>query len=403
MAHAAEVGLAFLPDGRSINISYGVPLAPTDPHECAELSLRIEKVKKQISEAHSECLKSYPSGGISTYLGKDACSSSACQSLHTAGSDISARGEVAGCYRQVDAARFKSPATPVSGDFSHEIRALARGPISALKSWVRDKMAGSISEVFGTYGISEEAARTGFGNQTGTARVSERDAKRALGAAGGTAKLYSTAVAVQKACESEGAGVAEVCRTEIQQSVQSLSAQVQGQIRADPVVGLIQSAMLERLASIQRQSAASLSDTLARAGDGEFKVIDSRQFPNQGPSTGTAAVEIDERAAAESRALIQSRRDEEKRMVEQAQQRQRENVARAEQRAQERQQAEATRQMLEAMTGGSGGSGRSRSQAEEPKKVKGCWSGESVCSSDDSKCIAEQKAERARLPRCRGG
>lgn len=398
LVYAAEIGFAFFPNGRSLNIAYSVPFAPVDPKQCAELSLRIEKVKGQISEAHSECLKAHPGGGNSTYLGKDPCSSPACQSLHTSGNDISERGEVAECYRQVDS-RSKSPATSDAGDFSDEIRALARGPKSAVKSWVRDKMARSIADVFGTHGISVKAAKTGLGAQSGIARVSDKDAKLALAVVGGTAKLYSTTNALHKACRSEGASVADVCQGEIQQSVQNLSSMVPNQIRSDPAVRLIQSAMLERLASIQRQTTASLSDALTKAGDGEFKVIDSEQFPNQSPSVGTTVVKIDEGLrAAESQVLIQSRKDNERRMIDQAERQQSENVARAEQRAQERQQVEIQRQMLESMT-----SSRSRSRSPDTRKAAECWSAESVCSGTDSKCIAESRERRARLTRCKGG
>jgi hypothetical protein len=45
-----------------------------------------------------------------------------------------------------------------------------------------------------------------------------------------------------------------------------------------------------------------------------------------------------------------------------------------------------------------------RLQAKEPlTKSRGCWTAETVCSSDDSKCIAENNSARARLPRCKGG
>ena len=47
------------------------------------LSLRNEKVKRQIRAADWKCLKSYPGGGTSTYLGRDACSSPACQWLRS--------------------------------------------------------------------------------------------------------------------------------------------------------------------------------------------------------------------------------------------------------------------------------------------------------------------------------
>ncbi len=390
---ADQLGLAFFPDGRSINLGYSVPYRPTDPKECAQLSLRIDKLKQQISEAHSECLKSYPGGGRSNYLGKHPCSAPACQSLHTAGADISSRDEVSECYRQVDAARSKAPATASGGeDFTHEIRAIASGPKSALVVWIRDKMASSISHVFGTHGPSEQVGRAGV------ARVREKDSKLALGVAGGTAKLYSTANALYDACKSAGASVAAVCQAEIKESVQNLSRRVPAQMRSDPAVRLIQSAMLERLASIQRQTMASISDTLAKAGDSEFKVIDREEFANQPPAGQAADPQANDRRSEESQALVRSRQDAERRMVAEGEERVRAYMERQEQRDQERQQLEMQRQRSESPSGS-----RRSSRSEDTKSTGGCWSNEAVCPSSDSKCIAKHEARRARLPRCKGG
>ncbi len=398
-AFAAEVGIALLPDGRSISTAYSVPIGPKDPQECRDLSLRIDEVRKKLSDAHSECLKTSSSGGFSTHVGPDRCSSPACQSLHSAGSTIAARGEVAACYQQVDEWRKTATPSVTAPDFSHEIRAVARGPVTALRSWIGDKVSFAISDAIGTYGAGPESPQTGTEARKGIPIVSPKDARALTRAAFVTAKVYSITMALQSACRAEGSAVAEVCHDETLQSVRSFSGMARNSTRADPVVRLVQSAMLERLDAVHRQAMASLTDTLAQTGD--FRVIDRSEFPNQ----GSAAAEGPETRVGDSEALIRARREEERRLVREESQRIEDSRARAEQRAQERQRAEATRQVLEAITGGSGGSGSPSSdrRGEKPAEGRRCWSSEVVCSAGDSKCIAALRAERARLPRCKGG
>ena len=250
--------------GRVVRVDVAPPFAPTDRAECEAFRTEHQRLLKELAQAHDECLKGAATGGGGSAFRADGrkvsiCSKPACQALHTGRDDLreSIERGTRQCLQAVaeaDAARRSTGQSnaavgdqpvrePDHAGFGSALRRIAAGPTAAVRRLVGQQAGKAIDHVFGP------AAPVVRGT---------------VNAAAAGALLWDHTQRIRRHCSATGRGaVARACDHELLDTFESLSQRVPVQLRTDPAIGLIQQAMLARLAVVMRETAAQL-ETLER-------------------------------------------------------------------------------------------------------------------------------------------
>jgi hypothetical protein len=250
--------------GRVVDVDVAPPFAPTDRAECEAFRDEHQRLLKELERAHDECLKGAATGGSGSAFSAggskvSTCSKPACQGLHTGRDDLREainRGsrQCLEAVAEADAARRstgRANAAIGSGDarepdhasFGEALRRVAAGPAAGVRRLVRQQVGRVIDHVFGP------AAPIVRG---------------ALDAGAGGTMLWDHTHRIRGQCSRTGRGtVARECDRELIDTFESLSQRVPVRLRTDPAIGLIQQAMLARLAVAMREVSHQL-DTLER-------------------------------------------------------------------------------------------------------------------------------------------
>lgn len=252
-AHATRVVIK----GRVIDSKVEAPQFPTSRAECTQFNNDIGDLIKTVHEEHEVCLAD--KGNASESNG-GTCSKAACQKLHDAGDELTkARSKG---YSECNAAvneRQRSDRWASSGygtDMEAFVSAIKSGPISALKSIVKDEINNIIER---TFGYASPAVKGG------------------LKAGMAADQMVSSYQAVQKACKEKSAAALNACNRELLNSIQRLPSMVPTNYSSDPGISIIQQAMMSRLNLIMRDTL----DTMDRVSDQIDEVTESNPAPSR--------------------------------------------------------------------------------------------------------------------------
>jgi hypothetical protein len=250
--HAAMVWV----QGRMVDTEPRAPFMPTSQEECARFRADASAAAELLSTAHQECLDSSAGSGapempLVTADGRrlDRCSKAPCQSLHTARDDLqkSVSDGYRSCLQEVSARQdsgAKGFDSATDDDRFDDVRyaagRVASGPLAVVRRFVSKATSEMIGELFGA----------------GSSYV--RGGVQATAIANA---MWKRTESIQRECERDGGpSSGKSCSREIVKAVSGLKTSVPARYRGDPAIGLIQQAMLERLAMIH----GDLADNLDR-------------------------------------------------------------------------------------------------------------------------------------------
>lgn len=252
-AHATRVVIK----GRAIDSKVEAPQYPSSREECSQFNEEIGEMIKAVHEEHEACLADK---GNTNESSGGTCSKAACQKLHDARDELTkARSKG---YSECNAAineRQRSESWGKSGygtDMDEFVSALKSGPISAVRTLVKQQINDIVDK---TFGYASPVVKGGL----------------KAGMAADT--MVSSYLAMQKACEEKSTAALNACNREMIASIQKLPSMVPTKYSSDPGISIIQQAMMARLNLILRDT----MDQMDRASEEMDEVTESRPAPNR--------------------------------------------------------------------------------------------------------------------------
>lgn len=256
------------------------PFLPSRVEECEVFKEEAGLMAKEISQAHDQCLERYrgaSGAGDSEMVLPDGrkvarCTVSYCQELHVARDEYgeNAREAYARCVREVRGREQQTDSGRESGHSSSMERSdeleyggerLFRGPKDGLWKYAKQEMAGAIDKYFGPLG------------RVGT---------HGLRAADATEFLWSSASKIREQCAAaQDEKVKDRCDQELIDAITTLPRKVPSEFRYDPVVELIQRAMMEKLQRIMRDVHGNLEEVRRGMEESAYNSVSRPIMPSR--------------------------------------------------------------------------------------------------------------------------
>jgi len=249
-------------NSKLIQTALPTPFLPNTEEECDNYKGAADALRKELYEAHEECLKN-EDGPSSRELGVTeaeggTCSRAACQNLHTSRHKVG-RDAAQGYTRCLEEVRQRGQVaegvrTRADSDLEYSLQRLKSASARGARVVVRQVMGEVISQVFGT---NSRFVKQGLKVGTTTEFLWER-----------------TDAVLQKCYEESTESKRRECNKEVLHTVQTLPSRVPYSVRGDPAVGLIQSAMLDKLNLM-------LGDVMQQADDLQRDISNIESLPLQ--------------------------------------------------------------------------------------------------------------------------
>lgn len=232
------------------------PQFPSSREECAQFRTDVSELAAQVNEEHEACLanKSIPNGSGGT------CTKPGCQKLHTAREELNQA--LSKGYAECNAAVNERQRSERWGhstygtDLDEFKAALKSGPVSAVRSLVKQKIGEVIDK---TFGYASPVVKSGL--NTGMAANT----------------MVTTFTQLQQACKEKSAAALNACNKEMLSAIQKLPTLVPTKFSADPGISLIQSAMTSRLNLMMRDTL----DQVDRLDEEIDEVTEARPPPSR--------------------------------------------------------------------------------------------------------------------------
>jgi hypothetical protein len=231
------------------------PQFPSSREECAQFRDDVSELAKQVNEEHEACLanKSVPNGN------GGSCTKPGCQNLHDAREELS--NALSKGFSECNAAinerqRSERWGNSTYGTDLDEFKsALRSGPISAVRSLVKQKIGEVIEK---TFGYASPVVSSGL------------DASLAA------QTMASSFGKLQEACKEKSTVALNACNKEMLTAIQRLPSLVPIKYSADPGISLIQNAMLSRLNLTMRDTL----DRIDQIGEQVDEITEERPSPS---------------------------------------------------------------------------------------------------------------------------
>jgi hypothetical protein len=242
--------------GRVIDTRVDAPQFPTSREECTQFHAEVGDLAKLVNEEHEACLadKSIRSGGGGT------CTKPGCQKLHDAREELNAARSkgFAACNAAVNERQQSERwgKSTYGTDLDEFVSAVKSGPISAVRTLVKEKINDAIND---TFGYASPVVKSGLN----------------VGMA--TNKMVSSFSKLQEACKQKSSVALNACNKEMLTAIQKLPSRVPSKYRADPGISLIQDAMMARLNLVMRDTL----DQVDRVGEQIDEVTEARPMPSR--------------------------------------------------------------------------------------------------------------------------